>query len=283
MLEFLRRNRVLLASGVFLILAASLVLRTGDGHFRADRLGSLILDLMGPLQRGAAVVSRAIGRTERTVHDVLHAREKIATLRTRLRALEAQSGQVAEVGLENERLRTLLDFRSTLRGDVVGARVIARDPSRRSQTLVVDRGETDGVVKGAAVLVPQGIVGHVFMTGTRVSRVLLVTDHNSGVDAMVQRTRARGIVEGTIDGGCGLKFVKRTEDLQVGDQVVTSGLDGIFPKGLPIGRIVTIDKKGQGLFQYAEIAPAVVINDLEEVLVTRGAIEGVEVSPRPEG
>ena len=84
-------------------------------------------------------------------------------------------------------------------------------------------------------------------------RVMLVTDHNSGVDAVVQRTRGRGIVEGTADGRCGLKFVKRTEDLQVGDVVVSSGLDGIFPRGLPIGRIVTVDKQGQGLFQYAQI------------------------------
>jgi rod shape-determining protein MreC len=110
--------------------------------------------------------------------------------------------------------------------------------------------------------------------------VLLVSDHNSGVDALVQRTRARGIVQGTVDAGCALKYVKRTEDVQVGDDLVTSGLDGIFPKGLPIGRVVAIDKRGQGLFQSAEVAPRVAFEQLEEVLVTHGPV--VPTAP-PEG
>jgi rod shape-determining protein MreC len=79
-------------------------------------------------------------------------------------------------------------------------------------------------------------------------------------------------VQGTPEGGCGLKYVKRTEDVQVGDTVVTSGSDGIFPKGLPIGRVVSVDKRGQGLFQYAEVAPRVDFDQLEELLVARGPV-----------
>src|SRR5262249_41469697 len=120
------------------------------------------------------------------------------------------------------------------------------------------------------------VVGQVFLVSRHAARVLLVSDHNSGVDALVQRTRARGIVQGTVDAGCGLKYVKRTEDVQVGDTVVTSGLDGIFPKGLPIGQVVAVDKRGQGLFQYAEIAPRVDFSQLEEVLVARGPVTTAE-------
>jgi rod shape-determining protein MreC len=134
------------------------------------------------------------------------------------------------------------------------------------------------VGKGAAVVAPQGIVGHVFQASPHAARVLLVSDHNSGVDALVQRTRARGIVQGTVDAGCGLKYVKRTEDIQVGDMVVTSGLDGIFPKGLPIGQVVSVDKRGQGLFQYAEIAPRVDAQQLEEVLVARGPVTSADAA-----
>src|SRR6185295_8603260 len=148
--------------------------------------------------------------------------------------------------------------------------VIGRDATRLSRTILIGRGETDGVVRGAAVLAPQGVVGHVFQTSPHAARVLLVSDHNSGVDALVQRTRARGIVQGTVDAGCALKYVKRTEDVQVGDELVTSGLDGIFPKGLPIGAVTSVDKRGQGLFQHAEVAPRVEFDQLEEVLVTRG-------------
>src|SRR5262249_46152908 len=144
--------------------------------------------------------------------------------------------------LENTRLRDLLAFRERLAGDVITAAVIGRDATGLARTITIDRGERDGVAKGAAVLAPAGIVGQVLLVGSRAARVLLISDHNSGVDAVVQRTRARGIVEGTVNEGCGIKFVKRTEDLQRGDVVVTSGVDGIFPRGLPIGRIVVVDK-----------------------------------------
>src|SRR5436190_742245 len=117
----------------------------------------------------------------------------------------------------------------------------------------------------------------------RGENAVLVTDHNSGVDALVQRTRARGIVQGTVDAGCVLNYVKRTEDVQVGDALVSSGLDGIFPKGMPIGRVVSIDKRGQGLFQSAEVAPDVDLERLEEVLVTRGPVTSVEPAPGAPG
>jgi rod shape-determining protein MreC len=148
---------------------------------------------------------------------------------------------------------------------------------------VIDRGTQDGIVKGSAVLAPEGIVGQVFLASAHAARVLLVSDHNSGVDAIVQRTRAQGIVQGTVDAGCVLKYVKRTEDVQLGDDVITSGLDGIFPKGLPIGRVVEVDKRGRGLFQHAEVKPSVDFDQLEEVLVTRGPVRPVEQpAPAPE-
>jgi len=86
-----------------------------------------------------------------------------------------------------------------------------------------------------------------------------------------------------VDAGCMLNYVKRTEDVQVGDALVSSGLDGIFPKGMPIGRVVAIDKRGQGLFQSAEVAPDVDLERLEEVLVTRGPVTPVEPAPGAPG
>jgi rod shape-determining protein MreC len=159
--------------------------------------------------------------------------------------------------------------------------VIGRDATGLARTLVIDRGEADGITKGAAALAPEGIVGQVFLASAHAARVLLIADHNSGVDALVQRTRARGIVQGTAEGGCGLKYVKRTEDVQVGDTVVTSGLDGVFPKGVPIGHVVAVDKQGQGLFQYAEVAPRVDFGQLEELLVSRGAFAAPDLPDAP--
>jgi rod shape-determining protein MreC len=281
MLGFLRRSRVLVASALFLLVAAVLVLRTSAGRVQSDRVGRLLLDVVAPFQRGAAAVTQTVVGVGREVTTLLRAPQELAALRLRVAELEQETTRLAEAELENVRLRELMALRERLVGDLAAARVIGRDAGGKAHTMVVDRGDADGVVAGAAVLAPAGIVGHVFRTGRHAARVLLIVDHNSGVDAVVQRTRARGILEGRVDGGCGLKFVKRTEDVQVGDRVVTSGLDGIFPKGLPIGEVVAVDKRGQGLFQYAEVAPAVDFDRLEEVLVSLGTVEPVEPDAPP--
>ncbi len=283
MLEFIRRNRVLATTAFFLVLAAGLVLGTSTERLRDDRLGRVLLEVMAPLQRAASIVSRSLAGAWGGTVGLLRVRDEVAGLRSRVHDLEQSTARLAETELENARLRELLDFRAELKGDLLTARVIGHDATGLSRTLTINRGEADGVRKGAAVLAPGGIVGHVFLVSPHAARVLLITDHNSGVDAVVQRTRARGIVEGTVDGRCGLKFVKRTEDLQVGDLVATSGLDGIFPRATAIGTIVAVDKRGQGLFQYAQVQPAIDFDRLEEVLVTLGDVEPVlrELPPAP--
>lgn len=274
MLDFLRRNRVVASAAILLVVAAGLVLGSGGGErLRDDRLGRLFLETMAPLQRAAAVVTRELSAAMERAGGLFRAGAEVQVLRDRVADLERETVRLAEIEQENRRLRHLLDFRQSLVGEVLTAGVVGRDATGLSRTITIDRGTADGVEKGAAVLAPGGIVGQVFLASPHAARVLLVTDHNSGVDAVVQRTRARGIVEGTLDGKCGLKFVKRTEDLQVGDVVITSGLDGIFPRSLVIGVISAVDKRGQGLFQYATVEPAVDFDRLEEVLVTRGPVE----------
>jgi len=275
-LNFLRRNRLLLASGFCLVLAAGLVITTGSGRGRGDILARMLLEGLAPLQRASAAVSGGFARTWRGVGEIFRARAENTELRTQVRGLQQKLDTLGEIEIENARLRRLLEFREQLAGSLVTARVIGYDAAGLARTLVIDRGENDGVTKGAAVLVPEGIVGHVFIASANAARVLLVSDHNSGVDAVVQRNRVRGIVQGTPEGGCQLKYVKRTDDLQVGDMLVTSGLDGIFPKGLPIGEIASIDRRGQGLFQAAEVRPRFTQRDLEEVLVTRGPVAPAE-------
>lgn len=273
MLGFLRRNRVLLTSALCLVLGAGLAVRTSRDRGRSDGLGRFFLEVMAPLQRSMSAVRAAITGSVQSVGDLLRARDENVRLRSALRRATDDLGRLTELELENTRLRGLLEFRESLHGDLLTARVIGRDATGLARTIVIGRGERDGVTKGAAVLAPAGIVGQVFLASAHAARVLLITDHNSGVDGLVQRTRARGIVQGTVDAGCGLKYVKRTEDVQVGDVVITSALDGIFPKGLPIGQVTAVDKRGQGLFQYAEITPRVDVDQLEEVLVTRGLVE----------
>jgi rod shape-determining protein MreC len=118
-----------------------------------------------------------------------------------------------------------------------------------------------------AVVSPLGVIGQVVAVTSRSAKVLLLTDPNSGVDAFVQRSRARGIVSGSLDYGPIMKYVKRSEDVKEGDRLITSGLDGVFPKGLLVGTITKVNKKNFGLFQYVEVALAVDPSEIEEVLV----------------
>ncbi len=273
MFEFLRRNRVLLTCALLALIGVGLVLRTGPNPAPPPNLSGFFLEIMRPLQRAAVSVGRTVMHPFQVLGELYRARDEVIGLRARLEELTTVAEGAEEIRLENERLRQLLDFRQALRGDLLTARIIGRDATGLARTLLVDRGESDGVKKGAAALAPGGIVGQVFLTSAHAARVLLISDHNSGVDAIVQRTRARGIVEGSIDGICGIKFVKRTEDIREGDLVITEGLDGIFPKGLPIGVVQSVDKRTQGLFQYAEITPRVDFAQLEEVLLTRGQME----------
>ncbi len=159
-----------------------------------------------------------------------------------------------------------------LLGPVPGPRaaeIIARDPSPWFGTLVINKGEAQGVTKHMGVLSPYGVVGQTIDASAHSARVLVLTDHNSGVDAVVQRSRARGIVQGALDGTCVMKYLKRGEDVEVGDRVVTSGLDGIFPKGVLIGTVTHVSRGNRGLLQVAEIKPSAPLEQIEEVVVTR--------------
>lgn len=279
MFEFLRRNRFLVTVAALLVVSGGLVVSRGADRVRNDSLGRAFLDAMAPVMRVATEVTRTIGGVWSGITGAFQLRDQVRFLRQELRERKRELARLTEVELENERLRSLLAFRPEVEGEVVTARVIGADALGLSRSLAIDRGTLDGVRKGAAVLAPEGVVGQVLLAARHAARVLLIIDHNSGVDGIVQRTRAHGIVEGALDGGCGLKFVKRTERLEVRDLVVTSGMDGIFPKGLPIGHIAAIDKRGQSLFQYATVEPTVDFARLEEVLVVRAP--RVRIPPLP--
>ena len=163
MLEFLRRNRLLATAAFFLVLAAGLILRTGSTRGRDDQLGRLFLELMAPLDRAATFVSRTVADAWQGATALMRARDEAEALRGRVRQLERDTARLAEAEAENARLRTLLDFRKTLSGALLTARVIGHDAAGLSRTLVIDQGSAAGIAKGAAVLAPEGIVGQVFL------------------------------------------------------------------------------------------------------------------------
>jgi rod shape-determining protein MreC len=158
----------------------------------------------------------------------------------------------------------------------VTASVVANSASTWFHSLLIDKGRSSKVEKGMAVVSHLGVVGQVVSVTSKNAKILLVTDSHSGVDAIVQRSRARGIVAGSLENGPIMKYVKRSDDLQEGDRLVTSGLDGVFPKGLLIGTVSKVNKKSLGLFQHVEVSLAVDPSRLEEVLVVRSGAKEKE-------
>jgi rod shape-determining protein MreC len=268
MLEFVRRNRILLTSGFLLVFSLLLFSTSFRSEPYRDPISSILLEGLAPFQVAFAWLRRSAGGVWGVYFNLVDTEHENLALRERIDVLQGDLVRLTELELANQRLRDLLQFRASLEGDVLGARVIARDPTPWVRTCTIDRGERDGVRAGMAVLSPRGVVGQVTQVSRTASRVLLLTDHNSGIDAFVQRSRARGIVQGTPDEGCQMKYLRRDEDVVPGDRVLTSGLDGIFPKGILIGEVVEVARRHRDLLQVAVVRPSVDLDRIEEVLVT---------------
>ena len=183
-------------------------------------------------------------------------------------------GQVM-AGQENKRLRALLDYKQSLPQKTIAARVISNDPRAEFKSITIDKGSSDGVRPLMAVVGPRGLVGKVGTVGINYSRVLLIIDPNSSVDAVIQRSRARGIVVGAawhteLKPGyytSRLEYLRRVSDVHDGDLAVTSGLDGVFPAGIPIGTVSDISASRYGVFTEATVVPFENMAELQEVLV----------------
>ncbi len=230
-------------------------------------LDALLMELCSPFQKGSTFVIKTIQGVFQEYIFLTHLQKENVMLKQKMIELQKETHQMREIALANERLKHLLEFREKISSRAIAAEVIGQDPSSWFKSLTINKGEKDGVLKGMAVISPEGVVGQILKTAPHHSSVLLITDYNSAIDTIVQRTRAKAIVGGKGGNQCQLKYLLRTEEVAIGDIVVTSGLSGNFPKGLMVGEIMKVEKAGQGSFQYAELVPSVDLTKLEEVLV----------------
>jgi rod shape-determining protein MreC len=228
---------------------------------------ALLMEISSPFQKTTTVVIKTVQGTFQQYVFLINLEKENRVLKQKIAELQEENYRMKEMKLTNERLRQLLQFREKHSSSMIGAEVIGQDPSSWFKSVTIDKGERDGVKKGMAVISPAGVIGQVLKTAPHYAIVLLITDYNSAIDSIIQRTRSKAIVEGKGENRCQLKYLLRTEEVVVGDIVVTSGLGGNFPKGLMVGEIQKVDKKGHGIFQYAELMPSVDMAKLEEVFV----------------
>ncbi|KYG67721.1 rod shape-determining protein MreC [Bdellovibrio bacteriovorus] len=187
--------------------------------------------------------------------------------------LQARLEKMNELLLENDRLRGLLTFKEQTKMSLMAAQVIGRDLVIDHNTVTINKGTNDGLKAGQAVITTGGVLGYIFKPEPFTSHVMLITDRYAVVDGLIQRTRARGIVEGKSQyaSTLQLKYVERTEDVQEGDMVVTGGLDNIFPKGFPVAVVESVEKKTFSVSLKVDLRPVVDPYKVEEVFVVLSA------------
>jgi len=205
--------------------------------------------------------------------DLINIKKDSARTQAEIRELKTRLAAMEELHKENGRLTTLLDFKAQSKMELVAARVMAKDLISDHSTIQIDKGTHHGLRAGMAVITTEGVVGYIFRPEAFTSQVLLISDRFAVVDGIVARSRARGIVEGKSQGGCSLKYVEKTEDIQVGDLIVTSGIDNIFPKGFPVAKVESLENKSFSVSMKVELRPVVDPDKVEEVFIIRNAAE----------
>jgi rod shape-determining protein MreC len=221
----------------------------------------------GVSQNLYATFSAGVRSTTDLYINLVDIKKNNRVLNQELTELKAQLGALTELSLENQRLSQLLDFKQRGKMDLLAARIIGRDALSDYDTITIDRGTTHGVKKGMGTITISGVVGYISSVENNSAKILLLTDRYSVIDGVVQRSRARGMVQGVSKEKCSLTFLKRTDDVLVGDIVVTSGLDNYFPKGFPIGTVTDVAKEKYGLGQEVKLQPIVTAPNIEEVFV----------------
>lgn len=248
------------AVATLVLLGATQVERTS-----VTRAESWLTDALAPLQAVSSRAVRAVSGTFDAIAELGRLRSENQHLREVLAQQPGLQTQMEELQVENEQLRRELDLtkRSPLR--YLSADVIGRSSDNWFATLTINRGSHDGITRDMAVVTEQGLVGRVFKVTGRTASVMLLTDRDSGIGSLVAQSRDAGILRGQDQADLTMRFFNPDAQVNVGDQVLTSGLNSLFPKGIPAGRVSQVS--GQGLVKEATVAPAVDFYHLERVLV----------------
>jgi len=257
-LMFRSRKRLLIV--VVLVLAAIVLMPIYRQH---DDMPGVLKHLSYPYD----ALNRLMFSISADVSEVMNATDENKRLKAELRNSVAEQQRYGEILSENRRLHELLDLRNQIRGNGIAVRVIARGYDKFINTLVIDKGKNEGIIKDMSAITPKGLAGKVSTVRNHYADIMLLTDLNFSVAVRLQEGRQEGVLVGTGRRYCILKYVPTEEKIKEGEIVVTSGLDGIFPQGVPVGRVVKVRTEGVEFFQYIEVVPFQASSKIEEVVV----------------
>jgi rod shape-determining protein MreC len=253
------KRRLLIFLALSLISLVVMTLQYDASASRPFRMVAYPFDLLNRLSAG---IVDAVG-------EWVSAFEENKRLKDELTRVLIENRNHREVFEENKRLRELLALKEQTHAHLAAAKVVARGYDRFLNTLVLDKGEDAGIAKGMAVITVKGLAGKIHSVREHFSEVLLLRDPNFSAAVRLQEGRAEGVLAGTGEGYCLLKYIPTEVKVKEGEVVVTSGLDGIFPAGIPVGVVSSVQEGGAGFFQEIHITPFQRESTIEEVLVLR--------------
>ena len=229
----------------------------------------IIVALVSPFQSVVTSLGNAVGGTWSSYVWLINARKENETLKAEVQLLKKANLKLIEYERENERLKKIMDFKTPLPEVEIYAERIAFGSSSFEKTIRINKGKSDGIVSGMPVFNGDGVVGQVVDSLNHYSDVLLLIDKSSAIDVIVARSRVQGVLRGFTENQLQLEFVSSGSDILVGDEVLSSGLDGVYPSGVMIGKIKTLKNDNQRLFLVATVEPSVHFNRLEDVKVLK--------------
>lgn len=202
-----------------------------------------------------------------TYIDLASARKENRVLKKKVETLELENQKIALLENENKRLRTILKLSDQNPDTMIAARVIGEDVRNWFKCIIVDKGRGSGVKEKMPVVTSRGLVGQAVEVSRWHSKVMIINDTNSSVDVYIEGKNTRGTLEGTGESLLKLKYVVKNDDIAIGDKLLTSGKDGIFPKGLPTGIVITVNRSKPGIFADIDVMPFNNFKRLDEVLI----------------
>jgi rod shape-determining protein MreC len=237
---------------------------TSIGFFR-----KLVLETAAPLANTISSSFRGLNEAWKRYIFLVGMEDENRRLKKENASLTQDIAYYREGYLEGIRLQKLLALKEKINYPTIVARVISRDQTSIIKTILIDKGTSHGMKVDLPVIADQGVVGRIVEASPHVSKILLLIDVNSNIDSMVQESRIQGILQGASSRGCSLKYIAKTEAVSPGNIVISSGLSGVFPKGLLIGAVTNVDKTDSGLFQKIEVVPFVDFARIEEVMIIK--------------
>jgi rod shape-determining protein MreC len=236
-----------------------------DGPLHATR--RVVLAASKPFALAGSFVTSPVRALTGFITDTAVSREEAIALRAQNEQLKARVAELEEAKLENERIRELVKFAQAQDFQTVGARVIGRPVASWDHSIVIDKGSDADVTVEAPVIAAGGLVGQVVEVTAIDAKVRLITDADSGVAVIIQRTRGEGVVRGSVDGALSLQYVGKDNVPVKGDVLLTSGMGGAYPKGLVVGEVSTVAAPQADLYPKVGVQSRVPIDRIEEVLV----------------